>query len=144
MNMMWSTPSPSQGNWGNPDLLGGPVGHTTRECSHLPDGIWRSVMVLGLMVLYSIRAFRRGAGDILARGKVRNESSASFGVGNTGINEIIVEPEVTMTNKASHDSAGFLFINTLDGYSQNSLPSINHFTPKFKKVHSPNLLRRNV
>ena len=67
-------------------------------------------MVLGLMVLYSIRAFRRGAGDILARGKVRNESSASFGVGNTGINEIIVEPEVTMTNKASHDSAGFLFI----------------------------------
>ena len=48
-----------------------------RESAHTSPtyGIGRSVMVLGFRVLYSISAFMRGAGDMLARDNVRYESS---------------------------------------------------------------------
>ena len=39
-------------------------------------------MVLGLRCYILLCVFRRGGGDFLARGNVRNESSAGIGIGN--------------------------------------------------------------
>ena len=48
----------------------GPAGHTTAECSYLPDlWDWTERFGVGFKVLYSIRVCRRGAGDILAKRK---------------------------------------------------------------------------